>query len=207
MPTGVYQHHKSHKATNGSFKKGHISWNKGKKGLFQHTEEWKEKLRNMMKGRYHSEETKKKLSLINTGKKLNYSVWNKGKHWSEEIRKKISETNKKTKNRNRKVNGKERCSYKHISDMEWRLWREKVFKRDNFICQRCGIKNHKGLGKSVCFQSHHIKGWTDYPELRYKLDNGVTLCLECHRLIHRGGRNERKQKLETFKDGLCQKVF
>ena len=57
-------------------------------------------------------------------------------------------------------------------------WRNKVFKRDNFICQDCGIRN--GNGVEVYLEAHHIKRWADYPESRFELSNGLTLCRECH---------------------------
>ena len=53
------------------------------------------------------------------------------------------------------------------------LWRERIFKRDNFICQSCGIRGGK-------LQADHIKPWELYPALRFALDNGRTLCVKCH---------------------------
>lgn len=57
-------------------------------------------------------------------------------------------------------------------------WRKEVFTRDNFTCQICGK-----VGGNL--NAHHIKKWADYPELRYEVSNGITLCERCHRDVHR----------------------
>jgi ribosomal protein L37AE/L43A len=54
------------------------------------------------------------------------------------------------------------------------LWRTAVFMKDDYTCQKCGAR-----GKYM--QADHIKPWAKYPELRYAIDNGRTLCVECHR--------------------------
>jgi len=48
-----------------------------------------------------------------------------------------------------------------------------IFIRDNFTCQFCG---HYGRPLQV----DHIKGWKDYPELRFEESNCRTLCMACH---------------------------
>lgn len=58
--------------------------------------------------------------------------------------------------------------------VEERIWREKVFRRDDFTCQECGQRGGK-------LSAHHIQGWKEHPSLRYELSNGVTLCVECHK--------------------------
>lgn len=62
--------------------------------------------------------------------------------------------------------------------LEYKLWRTAVFQRDNYTCMWCGARN--GNGKKVILNADHIKPWCDYPELRFALDNGRTLCKPCH---------------------------
>lgn len=64
---------------------------------------------------------------------------------------------------------------------EYRAWRKAVFERDNYTCQHCGIKNGKGVGRTIELHPDHIKPQSQYPELRFDIDNGRTLCAECHR--------------------------
>lgn len=59
-----------------------------------------------------------------------------------------------------------------------RRWSEKVRKRDQYTCKKCGIHNPEGV------TAHHIFGKKQYPELRYEVENGITLCRRCHRTYH-----------------------
>lgn len=61
-------------------------------------------------------------------------------------------------------------------------WRKSVLSRDNYTCRSCGTKNN--------LQAHHIIHWVDSrnnKNIRYDVDNGITLCKECHLKAH-GGR-------------------
>ena len=61
-------------------------------------------------------------------------------------------------------------------------WRSDVFKRDNYTCQLCGDRG--GNGSRVILNAHHIKDWNNYSDLRRDIDNGVTLCVDCHNYVH-----------------------
>lgn len=61
---------------------------------------------------------------------------------------------------------------------EYSEWRKNVFERDDYTCQMCGKKGGT-------LNAHHIKSFKKYPKLRLKLSNGVTLCDECHRKLHK----------------------
>lgn len=56
---------------------------------------------------------------------------------------------------------------------EYKFWRKSVFERDNYSCVHCWLRWWK-------MQADHIKRWSEFPELRYDIDNWRTLCLDCH---------------------------
>jgi len=70
---------------------------------------------------------------------------------------------------------------------KWKIWRELVFLRDNFTCQNknCKFCNNKIGGK---LHPHHIKPVALFPELVFRVDNGITYCAEFHIKggIHKG---------------------
>lgn len=61
-----------------------------------------------------------------------------------------------------------------VKRMKYKEWRRLVFIRDDFTCQGCGVQH-------IYITAHHIKSWVLFPKLRYKVDNGLTLCEECHK--------------------------
>ncbi len=65
---------------------------------------------------------------------------------------------------------------------EWREWREAVFTRDNWTCQQCGVRGGK-------LHPHHLKPKITHRELIFDVNNGVTLCVECHKKTDSYGLN------------------
>jgi len=57
----------------------------------------------------------------------------------------------------------------------YRLWKIYVIRRDK-VCQCCGSRKNR--------HAHHIKSAKYFPELRFTISNGITLCNECHSYIH-----------------------
>jgi 5-methylcytosine-specific restriction endonuclease McrA len=146
--------------------------------------EYRKKLSEALKGR--------KLPPMTEEHKKNIGKGNKGKKISEECRKKMSETHK----------GEKSCLWKGgitfmnvkiRGGLDFRLWRERVFKRDNFTCQKCKIKG-------IHLHSHHIQNFSQFPELRFEVDNGITLCKDCHMEFHNlfERKNNNKEQLNRF---------
>lgn len=168
------------------FKKGLTPWNKGKTGLQKHTEEWKRNMSEKMKGG-NSGSFKKGHMPIN-GFKMGQKGSFKGKQHSEETKKQMSisrlglhsgENHYKWKKDRTQVVQSEK---KHLSGL-YKEWMLKVKKRDNW---KCKIAHPDCKGR---LEAHHILNWKDYPELRYEINNGITLCHAHH---PRGRKNEAK---------------
>jgi hypothetical protein len=60
---------------------------------------------------------------------------------------------------------------------EYQEWRVAVLERDEYKCQHC----EKTGGR---LHAHHLKTFKMHPDLRYDVDNGVTLCNKCHEDLH-----------------------
>ena len=76
---------------------------------------------------------------------------------------------------------------------EYNLWHKANLERDYFTCQKC--KKLRGE-----LRVHHINNFLDYPELRFAIDNGITLCKNCHLDFHKkyGNRNTNHKQLQEF---------
>lgn len=66
------------------------------------------------------------------------------------------------------------------SSGEWKELVRQVYKRDNYLCQRCGAA-HNTKNK---LHAHHIKTWAEHPNLRFEISNLLTVCNFCHNWIH-----------------------
>lgn len=56
---------------------------------------------------------------------------------------------------------------------EYLFWAKSVKERDNYTCVICNKRGGE-------LHSDHIKPFCNYPELRFDIDNGRTLCKKCH---------------------------
>lgn len=139
------------------------------------------------KGKTFSKEWKYNLSKAHRGK----TPGNKGKKASVELRKKLSDAHRGlqigSKNPAWKggitpINAKIRAS------LEYRLWRKAVLERDKYICIWCGQRQGS-------LHVDHIKRFSDYPELRFAIDNGRTLCFDCHKTTDTYGNKARNFKI------------
>lgn len=101
-----------------------------------------------------------------------------GNKYTEEERKKRSETQKGENHYNWK-GGISPINHRIRNSMQYKDWRTVVFERDNYTCQKCGSKN--GNGKAIYLNAHHILSFAGCPEKRFDIENGITLCSDCHK--------------------------
>ena len=59
-----------------------------------------------------------------------------------------------------------------------RDWTKKVYERDDYTCQKCGVR-----GKRM--NAHHIHSYAKHADLRHDVNNGAALCVPCHKQFHK----------------------
>jgi len=124
---------------------------RGRSKNFKHTEEWKKNLSERMKGNKFASGR-----VMPEAERLARSKKNRGpdcRLWKGGVTP-INESIRKS--------------------AEYKIWRDAVYKRDNWTCQSCGVYG-------VDVHADHIKPFAFFPELRFDVDNGRVLCVPCHR--------------------------
>jgi hypothetical protein len=121
--------------------------------------------------RRHTDETKRKISQVGKGS----IAWNKGKTKYDDSRLDFYRPTLF------KDYGLTPENMKIRKSTEMRHWRNQVFKRDDYTCQECGQRGGR-------LNADHIKRFSLYPELRFDVDNGRTLCEKCHKKTDNYGR-------------------
>jgi len=187
-------------------------------------EDVRKKISKKLSGRIMSEKTRGKLRIANTGYKhtkearKKMSLAHKGHNYRlgykqpQETKDKISKTKEgcKCPNPGSKSNlwkGGITPIMKYIrTHTKYRQWRSDVYTRDNFTCQECGKKS--GNGKAVELNAHHLKPMfiilEEYKitnseeaikcEELWNINNGITLCRECHLKTDSIGRGYKKRQ-------------
>lgn len=151
---------------------GKHSWNNGKK---LHYKVWNKGLKGLIPW--------------NKGKKSLVKVWNKGKKLgplSIELKLRLSESHRGEKSHLWK-GGKDSLNHLIRGSFKYRQWRSDIFTRDNFTCQYCSSRG--------CYlNAHHLKEFykivDEYKiktleqafscEELWNINNGITLCEDCH---------------------------
>ena len=213
MPSGIYKR----KPQTSEHIQNKIDGRKG----YKHSKETIDKIRNSNLGKKPTDEARKNMSLAQKGRvfseehRKNIGKGNKGKRkiFTEEHKINISIAKKKEykngrvspfkklwednpnflRGENNPVWIKDRSKLakrQERNDSAYREWRLNVYKRDNYKCRIC---NKDCSGRIM---AHHILGWAKFPELRYQVNNGITLC-QAH---HPKGRAEEKRLSPYFEE-------
>ena len=212
MPQGIYEHKR------GVYH--HSEETKRKIGLANsqkiRTEAQKEYLRKLRLGKKHSEETKKKMRVSNThywlGKKRPNLFSEETKQKTRErllahpispkwVQEKIAKINKGKFGKDHPCwkEFKKRPLYKSIRETyKYKFWRNGTFIRDNYICVIC--RKHGGTLQVDHYPKRFIDIIREYKidtiekalscEELWNIQNGRTLCINCHRKTDTWGRRK-----------------
>lgn len=198
-----------------SYKKGRISWNKGK--------HWSEKVKRKMretqirignkppswKGKKQTFEHSEKIRLANIGKKRSpecRQYFSKIMMGTSRHKMPHSEKTKRLLSKICKIRFKDKTKHpmwkggvtpvnKMIREsLKYKNWRNKVYRRDRWNCQIC--KKHCEPKNII---AHHLKSFSEFPKSRFITKNGVTLCRNCHARLHKSFRIlQEKQQLKLL---------
>ena len=185
------------------FQKGYTPWNKN----IPCSDETKTKMSEAKKGKVGN--NKGKHWKVKDTSNMGHTAWNKNIPCREETRKKISQNNARCWLGKTRPDMKGRKPWNWIEDRtklcrtskqgERRTsayfdWRKQIYTRDNW---KCKINDNDCNGR---IEAHHILGWTLYPELRYVVNNGITLC----HYHHPKKREEEIKLITTFQNLLIK---
>jgi 5-methylcytosine-specific restriction endonuclease McrA len=162
------------------------------------------KISALWRGKPKASSTKEKLSRAHMGKlvsdetKAKMSIAHMGKIHTEEWRREAAERVTGKKNHNWQ-GGVTPMRVTMRKGLDYALWRIKVYDRDEYTCQKC---NEVG----GILKAHHMDSFADFPEYRLDVENGVTLCHECHREFHHryGTHHNRKWQTIEFLDEVAK---
>ena len=114
-------------------------------------------------GKKHSEETKRKISIAHKGMPNTSKGKKRPEYTGERSWKWIKDRSQLARTRNIRGDSGESV-----------IWTRKVKNRDNWKCKKA---NNDCVG---ILEAHHILTVKDFPELRYDINNGITLCKYHH---------------------------
>jgi len=178
------------------FQKGYIPWNKGKA--------WPKEMSQRISLTSKAKGIEPKIKYIGKGK--DSANWKGGKDICNICSKVLSTRQSKNKLCKKcyhdSTKGEKHYNWKGgitpknkkiRNSIEYRLWRESVFARDNWTCQKTGIQG--GL-----LHAHHINNFSEIIELRTSIGNGITLSKKSHKKFHEkyGKKDNTREQLLEF---------
>lgn len=196
------------------FPKGHTPWNKGKSVSLSPQTEFKKGMIPWNKGKKLSREhcetlSKSHIGIPNANKGKKRPELSKENHpnWKGGAKKRLpsSEANREVWRRpgyREKMSGENSSAWKGgrtpknkklRRSVEFNVWRDLVFARDNWTCQKYKVRGGK-------LHPHHIQNFAEYPELRFEVSNGITLSEKAHKEFHKiyGLRNNTLDQILEF---------
>lgn len=144
---------------------------------YKQTEEHKRNIKDALRGRHPKTEFKKGYHSPTEFKKgyKRPHGWKKRIHLSEKHKKHLSENHADFRGK-KHWNWQGGVAYYRDTieqSPEYKQWRKAIFERDGYTCLVCGEVGGR-------LNAHHIKSFKKYPEVRFEVNNGITLCIDCH---------------------------
>jgi len=149
-------------------------------------------------GKKHSEETKRKISQDKErARKISQTLKGKPKSILHRMKviKILKEMNKDWigKNNPHWKGGLTKFEYNLRRCERYKIWQSDVFERDNWTCQTCGKRGGGELNAhhikefNQILKENNIRNWKKTIKCKplWDLNNGITLCEKCHKIIHR----------------------